>query len=121
MKERKTLIILALAALLAFPVECPAQTSGEITSRVVQVDGTEMVFHPDNHKRSRKNADKVFDAWADRMMLRRGMRSRRLESIAIRDDGAHLKYYFDAFSTGPQRDELVVPNTTVKNWKEKRK
>ena len=83
-----------------------------IQSKTVILEGQSIDIYQDDTFASRKNADKVFSAWAKKSHLQRNITGRRLLSISPREDGCHLTYDFRLMDGKQQRVTLVVPEYT---------
>ena len=78
---------------------------------------------PDEHQQTvrldqgsietRRNADRIFDAWSKTAHLHRNITGRRLMSIAPKDDGCHLTYDFRLTDGSQRRVTLIVRNQKV--------
>lgn len=71
-----------------------------------------MTVYLDDHRRSRKNADRIFDDWSEKAHLKSNITGRRLMSIAPKSDGCHLTYDYRLTDGSQQRVTLLVKNYT---------
>lgn len=78
----------------------------------VIVSGTTLDIYIDDHTASRRNADRIFDGWAEAAHLKRNITGKRLMSIAPKSDGCHLTYDFRLMDGTQQRVTLIVENYT---------
>lgn len=76
-----------------------------------------MTFYVDNHKWSRKEADRVFDAWTVDAHLKGNITGKRLLSINPKSDRILLTYDFRLTAGNQQRVTLVVRDFEVTNKK----
>ena len=84
--------------------------------RTVEVT-TPMTFYVDNHKWSKKEADRVFDIWSIETHLKSNLTGKRLLSINPKSDRILLTYDFRLTAGEQQRVTLVVRDFTVTNKK----
>ena len=86
----------------------------------VTISDTEMVIYLDDHTRSRKNADRIFESWLDSRGMRRSVTGKRLMAIAPKSDGCRLTYDFRMYDGTQQRVTLNVKNYS-QQYRKKRK
>lgn len=104
--------VIAIVCICAGSCSIPAKAPVEIPeTQIIYFDEMTMEIIPESPHRSKKNADKIFDAWARKAYIKNVMRNAHLQSIAKRGDGIHLTYAFVLPNAGGQRVELVVPES----------
>ena len=111
MKHRLLLLLFA-----AVPLLCACGTSARrtladksITQTEVTVRDAEMVIYLDDHTRTRKNADRIFESWLESKNLSRHVTGKRLLAVSPKDDGCHLTYDFRLIDGSEQRVAIIVP------------
>ena len=68
-----------------------------------------MVIYLDDHTRTRKNADRIFESWLESKNLSRHVTGKRLLAVSPKDDGCHLTYDFRLIDGSEQRVAIIVP------------
>ena len=81
--------------------------------QTVRLDQGSIEIVKDDHQQTRRNADRIFDAWSKTAHLHRNITGRRLMSIAPKDDGCHLTYDFRLTDGSQRRVTLIVRNQKV--------
>ena len=92
----------------------------DIPTSYVEIEGVEMIIYIDDHSRTKKNADAIFNAWAESQYLKSNITGKRLMSIAPRQGGCLLTYDFRMTAGNQQRVVLNVQDYTRK-YKKKHK
>lgn len=123
--KRFTPILLAAALVCVFAHSCgtsykltAADTS--IQTSYAAMEDVRMVIFTDDHSRTRKNADTIFDQWAEENHLKSNITGKRLMSIAQKQEGCILTYNFRMIAGNQQRIVIVVPDY-VKAYRKKHK
>lgn len=114
--KRFNLVILILITLLSASCGTSAKRTLAVPDehqQTVQTDREQMVIVKDDHQQTRRNADRIFDAWSKTAHLNRNITGRRLMSIAPKDDGCHLTYDFRLTDGSQRRVTLIVRNQKV--------
>lgn len=112
-----TLVLLLTASCGAF--NGPSQQTGPVRTETIKE--TKYVFYKDNHKLSRRNADRIFDEWSEGRNLHRNITKRALRSVSPKADGCHLVYDFRLVDGTWQRVDLKVLNYEQKYRRKPRK
>ena len=118
MKKKTNLqLLVPLIAGLLILVSCGTSSKRtlsdtSIQSRTVILEGQSIEIFQDDTFASRRNADKIFDAWAKKSRLKKSITGKRLLSISPKSDGCHLTYDFRLIDGKQQRITLVVPSYT---------
>ena len=118
-----TLFLLGLTAIMAPSCGTSAKRTLSNTHEEhaeVVISDTEMVIYPDDHTRSKKNADRIFESWLDSRGMRRSVTGKRLMAIAPKSDGCRLTYDFRMYDGTQQRVTLNVKNYS-QQYRKKRK
>jgi len=102
--------VIAIVCICADSCSIPAKAPVEIPeTQVVFFDEMTMEIIPESPHRSKKNADKIFDAWAVKTRISRVVHGRRLKFISPKEDGIHLMYVYQLPNVKENRVELIVP------------
>lgn len=115
MKQIITIVLALLMASMAVSCGVNAHNSlAEVPAKTLEVDipDTELVIYKDDHTRTRKNADAIFYAWADRIMLRKALKSKQLVAISPKKDEVVVTYNYTPFDGEMQRVTFHVFNYT---------
>ncbi len=115
MKNKHITTILLLALVTFTGTACGTSTKRTLTNTgnnhpEVIVSDMQMTIHPDDHKATRKNADKVFDHWLDTRNMKRSVTGKRLMAIIPKSDGCQLVYDFRLIDGAQQRVTIKVIN-----------
>lgn len=116
MKARNTIThLLLLGALAAYAPSCGPSarrtlSDAALPAREATFTGKSLTVWLDDHTRTRREADAVFDAWLDSRGMRRGVTGRRLMSVNPSEDGCRLTYDFRTVDGTEQRVVLLVPD-----------
>lgn len=86
----------------------------------VEVDDMQLVIYKDDHTRTRKNADKIFNSWADKYQMRKMIKRKQLVTISVQDDCAVVTYNYSPLS-GKQQKIVFYVNDFMQNYYKKRK
>lgn len=110
-------IIQAFVLVLILAASCGTSAKRTLSNyegphNTVTVSGKRLDIYIDDHTRSRKNADQIFNDWSERAHLKRNITGKRLMSIAPKADGCHLTYDFRLTDGTQQRVTLIVEDYT---------
>lgn len=122
---KKLLILLAVTMTTCLVTSCGTSlkrtlADNDIPTSYVEIGGVQMVIYIDDHGRTKKNADEIFNAWAESQHLKGNITGKRLMSIAPRQDACLLTYDFRMTAGNQQRIVLLVLDYT-KTYRKKHK
>lgn len=115
--KKRNLIILILAVMTLAATGCGTSSKRTLYNyggphNAVTIEGYTINIYADDHRASKKNADRLFDEWAEMAHLSRNITGKRLLSIATKTDGCNLTYDFRLVDGSQQRLTLIVPSYT---------
>ena len=114
MKRTLPVVIIALAFLAASCGTSAKRTLNDpdIPYREVNIDEGRMEIYLDDHTRTRKNADRIFEKWIESRGMQRHLTGKRLLSISPKPEGCRLTYDFRLMDGTEQRVVLIVKECT---------
>lgn len=120
--KEKMLIMLLYLQLISIMTACGTSAKRNLCTpsdkhAYVTISDVHFVFYTDNHKQSRKNADRVFDAWAEASHLKGNITGRRLMSIAPKGKTINLTYDFRMIAGNEQRVTLMIEDYEKTTYK----
>ena len=122
MRPRLLTILLAAALLTACGTSVKRSLYDQnIETREVTVTAPDMTVYLDDHTRTKKNADAVFNSWVQSRGMQRHVTGKRLLSINPKADGCRLVYDFRMIDVTEQRVTLIVPEYRQAYWKDEKK
>lgn len=121
------IIILAATLILVLSLSTGCGTTASrtlsdpnITPTYREVDEVSMLIYIDDHTRTRKNADAIFNVWAERAHLKGNITGKRLLAVMPKGESVHLTYDFRLTDGTQQRVVLIVKEYT-KAYRKKHK
>lgn len=109
----KTRVPIIIFVLMLFAVSCGTSAKRalydpDIPVREVYIDEGRMEIYMDDHTRTRKNADHIFEKWIETRGMQRHLTGKRLLAISPKPEGCHLTYDFRLMDGTEQRVVLIV-------------
>ena len=115
MKTTATLITIITVTLLTASCGTSAKRALNdpgIPVREVSIENGTMEIYMDDHTRTRRNADRIFDTWIASRDMQRHVTGKRLLAISPKPEGCRLTYDFRMVDGTEQRVVLIVKDYT---------
>lgn len=115
MRKQLNLSVLLVALLAASACGTSAKRAlydPDIPVREVYIDEDRMEIYMDDHTRTRRNADRIFDNWIASRDMQRHVTGKRLLAISPKPEGCRLAYDFRMVDGTEQRVVLIVKDYT---------